>query len=149
MIVGLAVHGYCEEALQLFSEMESGLDTVRPNRVTFLGVLIACSHKGLVDKARWYFDHMAKQYKIMHDIKHYGCMVDLLSMKSVQVVLISAYPSLCVIYVRLWNQNILEILEYHNPHLWAHWNTHYKKYLWSNPSPIQESRFNIIGPKVE
>ena len=45
MIVGLAVHGYCEEALQLFSEMESGLDTVRPNRVTFLGVLIACREK--------------------------------------------------------------------------------------------------------
>ncbi|RZC18366.1 pentatricopeptide repeat-containing protein At5g15300-like [Glycine soja] len=79
MIVGLAVHGYCEEALQLFSEMESGLDTVRPNRVTFLGVLIACSHKGLVDKARWNFDHMAKQYKILPDIKHYGCIVDLLS----------------------------------------------------------------------
>ncbi|TKY67723.1 Pentatricopeptide repeat-containing protein [Spatholobus suberectus] len=79
MIVGLAVHGCCEEALQLFSEMECGLGAVRPNRVTFIGVLIACSHKGLVDKARWYFDHMVKKYKILPDIKHYGCMVDLLS----------------------------------------------------------------------
>ncbi|XP_020215060.2 pentatricopeptide repeat-containing protein At5g15300 [Cajanus cajan] len=79
MIVSLAVHGYCEEALQLFSEIEHGFRTVRPNRVTFLGVLIACSHKGLVDKARWYFDHMVKKYKILPDIKHYGCMVDLLS----------------------------------------------------------------------
>ncbi|KAK7264140.1 hypothetical protein RJT34_31744 [Clitoria ternatea] len=79
MIVGLAVHGYCEEALQLFSEMEQGLGTVRPNRITFIGVLIACSHKGLVDKARWYFDHMVKHYKILPDNKHYGCMVDLLS----------------------------------------------------------------------
>lgn len=79
MIIGLAVHGYCEEALQLFSEMEKSLGSVRPNRVTFIGVLVACSHKGLVDKARWYFDHMVKQYKIEPDIKHYGCMVDILS----------------------------------------------------------------------
>ncbi|XP_061342156.1 pentatricopeptide repeat-containing protein At5g15300-like [Gastrolobium bilobum] len=79
MIVGLAVHGHCEVALQLFSEMEQRLGTIRPNRVTFIGVLIACSHKGLVDKARWYFDHMVNQYKIVPDIKHYGCMVDLLS----------------------------------------------------------------------
>lgn len=79
MIVGLAVHGYCEEALKLFSEMEQRLGTIRPNRVTFIGVLIACSHKGLVDKARWYFDYMLKQYKIVPDIKHYGCMIDLLS----------------------------------------------------------------------
>ncbi|XP_027338018.1 pentatricopeptide repeat-containing protein At5g15300-like [Abrus precatorius] len=79
MIVGLAVHGYCEEALQLFAEMEQELGTTNPNRVTFIGVLIACSHKGLVDKARWYFDHMVKQYKIRPDIKHYGCMVDILS----------------------------------------------------------------------
>ncbi|KAK7404354.1 hypothetical protein VNO78_05185 [Psophocarpus tetragonolobus] len=79
MIVGLAVHGYSEEALKLFSEMECELGTVRPNRVTFVGVLIACSHKGLVNKARWYFDHMVKKYKILPDIKHYGCMVDLLS----------------------------------------------------------------------
>lgn len=78
MIVGLAVHGYCEEALKLFSEMECGLGTVRPNRVTFIGVLIACSHKGWVDKARWYFDHMLK-YKIVPEIKHYGCMIDLFS----------------------------------------------------------------------
>ena len=69
--------------------------------------------------------------------------------KSVQVVLISVHPSVHVIYVRLWYGNMLEILEYHNPHPWAHWNTHYKKYLWSNPSPIQESRFNITGPKEE
>ncbi|KAE9619966.1 hypothetical protein Lal_00040258 [Lupinus albus] len=79
MIVGLAIHGYCEEALKLFSEMEHRLGTIRPNRVTFIGVFIACSHKGLVDKARWYFNHMVNQYKIVPDIKHYGCMVDLLS----------------------------------------------------------------------
>ena len=67
--------------------------------------------------------------------------------KSVQVVLIFVHPSVHVFYVRLSYRNMLEILEFHNPHLWAHWNTHYKKYLWSNPSPIQESRFNIYWTK--
>ena len=69
--------------------------------------------------------------------------------KSVQVVLKSVHPSVHVINVRLWYGNMLWILEYHNPHPWAHWNTHYKKYLWPSPSPVQESRFNITGPKVE
>ncbi|KAI4307573.1 hypothetical protein L6164_030745 [Bauhinia variegata] len=79
MIVGLAVNGYSAEALQLFSTMERSLDMVRPNRVTFIGVFIACSHKGLVDKARCYFDRMINEYKILPDLKHYGCLVDLLS----------------------------------------------------------------------
>lgn len=80
MVIGLAVHGYCEEVFQLFTEMEESLGgSIRPDRVTFIGVLVACSHKGLVDKARWYFDHMVKRYKIVPDSKHYGCMVDLLS----------------------------------------------------------------------
>lgn len=79
MIVGLAVHGYSEEALELFAAMELKLDEVRPNRVTFIGVLIACSHKGLVEEGQQYFNRMIKEYKIMPDIKHYGCMIDLLS----------------------------------------------------------------------
>jgi pentatricopeptide repeat protein len=80
MIIGLAVHGYCEEVFQLFSEMEESLDnSIRPNGLTFTGVLVACSHKGLDDKARWYYDHMVNKYKILPNINHYGCMVDLLS----------------------------------------------------------------------
>ncbi|GAV77181.1 PPR domain-containing protein/PPR_2 domain-containing protein [Cephalotus follicularis] len=79
MIVGLAVHGYCEEALELFAAMEMRHEEVEPNRVTFIGVLIACSHKGLVEEGREYFSRMIKEYKLMPDIKHYGCMVDLLS----------------------------------------------------------------------
>lgn len=62
-----------------FQRWKAGFVQLGQIGVTFLGVLIACSHKGLVDKARWNFDHMAKQYKILPDIKHYGCIVDLLS----------------------------------------------------------------------
>ncbi|KAL5537838.1 hypothetical protein UlMin_044988 [Ulmus minor] len=79
MIVGLAVHGHSEEALELFSSMEKRHEEVKPNRVTFIGVLIACSHKGLVEEGRQYFKHMVKKYLIVPDKKHYGCMIDLLS----------------------------------------------------------------------
>lgn len=79
MIVGLAVNGYSEEALDLFAAMEKKLHEVRPNRVTFTGVLIACSHKGLVEEGSWYFNRMIQKYNIIPDKKHHGCMVDLLS----------------------------------------------------------------------
>ncbi|CAL9002996.1 unnamed protein product, partial [Prunus brigantina] len=79
MIVGLGVHGYCNEALELFAAMERQLGEVTPNRITFIGVLIACSHKGLVEEGCRYFNQMVQEYKIVPDEKHYGCMVDLLS----------------------------------------------------------------------
>ncbi|CAJ1928464.1 unnamed protein product [Sphenostylis stenocarpa] len=103
MIVGLAVHGYCDEALKLFSEMECKTGTVRPNRVTFVGVLIACSHKGLLDKARWYFDRMVKQYNILPELKHYGCLVDLLSRfglleEAHQMIMTSPFQSRAILW---------------------------------------------------
>ncbi|VAH93089.1 unnamed protein product [Triticum turgidum subsp. durum] len=73
MIVGLSVHGYSHKALKLFDSMK-----VEPDHVTFLGVLIACSHGGLVDEGRSYFSSMAADYKIVPDVKHYGCMIDML-----------------------------------------------------------------------
>ncbi|KAL5099012.1 hypothetical protein RYX36_003339 [Vicia faba] len=80
MIIGLAVHGYCEEVFHLFSDMEESLEgSIKPNGLMFTIVLVSCSHKGLVDKARWYSNHMVKKYEIMPNIKRYGCMVDLLS----------------------------------------------------------------------
>lgn len=78
MIVGLAAHGFSDEALELFAKMENSREGT-PNRVTFIGVLSACSHKGLVDEGRRYFGLMKKEYSIVPDVKHYGCMVDLLS----------------------------------------------------------------------
>ncbi|KAJ0966367.1 hypothetical protein J5N97_027505 [Dioscorea zingiberensis] len=80
MIVSLAFHGHCKEALELFSCMEKEPNqAVKPNNVTFLGVLTACSHKGLVKEGQEFFDRMIRLYGIEPDIKHYGCMVDLLS----------------------------------------------------------------------
>lgn len=77
MIGGLAMHGKAEAALSLFSKMtQIGL---RPNNVTFVGLLHACSHMGLVDEGRRYFASMTRDYGIIPKIEHYGCIVDLLS----------------------------------------------------------------------
>ncbi|CAJ2638420.1 unnamed protein product [Trifolium pratense] len=77
MILGLASHGNGKEALTLFTRMLQQ-NVERPNDITFLGVLCACSHGGLVDEGRRYFDIMNRDYNIQPTIKHYGCMVDLL-----------------------------------------------------------------------
>ncbi|XP_050224408.1 pentatricopeptide repeat-containing protein At4g21065-like [Mercurialis annua] len=77
MILGLATHGHTNEALVLFSKMlEQHL--FKPDGITFLGILCACSHGGMVDQGRRFFDVMSKEYQIQPTIKHYGCMVDIL-----------------------------------------------------------------------
>ncbi|GFP88524.1 pentatricopeptide repeat-containing protein at5g66520 [Phtheirospermum japonicum] len=77
MIQGLAIHGKANEALKLFSEMiRTG---TKPNGVTFVGLLNACSHMGLINEGRSFFASMTRDYKIVPSIEHYGCMVDLLS----------------------------------------------------------------------
>ncbi|KDP33607.1 hypothetical protein JCGZ_07178 [Jatropha curcas] len=76
VIVGLAMHGRGVEAVELFEEMiRSG---VAPDDVSFIGLLSACSHSGLVDKGRDYFDNMKTNFGIIPKIEHYGCMVDML-----------------------------------------------------------------------
>ncbi|XXG79316.1 hypothetical protein AAC387_Pa09g0416 [Persea americana] len=76
MIKALAVHGKGNEALKIFSLMEtSGL---MPNYVTFVGLLSACSHGGLVEEGLELFHSMQSRYNIVPRIEHYGCVVDLL-----------------------------------------------------------------------
>ncbi|KAK9116628.1 hypothetical protein Sjap_015575 [Stephania japonica] len=75
MMSGLAMHGRSEECIALFSEMQ--MHGVRPNAVTFLGVLCACVHGGLVNEGRDYFERMDSEFGITPQIQHYGCLVDL------------------------------------------------------------------------
>ncbi|XP_008785897.2 pentatricopeptide repeat-containing protein At2g20540 [Phoenix dactylifera] len=77
MIGGLALHGRAHKAIELFVEMEKD-ETVRPNGITFIGLLSACSHAGLLDEGFRYFDSMKEVYGIDPGVEHYGCMVDLL-----------------------------------------------------------------------
>ncbi|KAJ8643893.1 hypothetical protein MRB53_005641 [Persea americana] len=76
MIGGFAMHGHGRDALQLFQTMlASG---IQPTDVTFVGVLRACSHAGMVDQGLSYFKAMTEGYNVEPTIEHYGCMVDLL-----------------------------------------------------------------------
>ncbi|XP_040994615.1 pentatricopeptide repeat-containing protein At1g06143 [Juglans microcarpa x Juglans regia] len=77
VIEGLAVHGFAYEALKMFSRME--MEKIKPNGVTFISVLSACTHAGLVEEGRRRFLSMGSDYSIPHEVGHYGCMVDLLS----------------------------------------------------------------------
>ncbi|XP_010553997.1 PREDICTED: pentatricopeptide repeat-containing protein At2g36730-like [Tarenaya hassleriana] len=77
MILGLAQYGFAEEALELFSTMRKET-LVKPNYVTFLGVLCACSHAGLVEDGYKYFHEMEHKHKIKPMMVHYGAMVDIL-----------------------------------------------------------------------
>ncbi|KAK9276760.1 hypothetical protein L1049_006296 [Liquidambar formosana] len=76
MIVAYAIHGHGYKAITLFEEMRRA--RVRPDEITFLGLLYACSHTGLVEEGCGYFYSMKEKYGIIPGIKHYGCMVDLL-----------------------------------------------------------------------
>ncbi|KAJ4835796.1 hypothetical protein Tsubulata_029230 [Turnera subulata] len=77
MISGLAMNGLVEKSLDMFSKMkECGLV---PNGITFVAVLGACRHMGLVDQGRSHFHSMIHEHKIEPNVKHYGCMVDLLA----------------------------------------------------------------------
>lgn len=77
MISVFALHGFCKEAFDLFEEMETL--GVKPNHVTFVGLLSACAHSGLVEKGRWCFDMMRRAYSIEPQVYHYACMVDALA----------------------------------------------------------------------
>ncbi|PKU74167.1 pentatricopeptide repeat-containing protein At2g22410, mitochondrial [Dendrobium catenatum] len=76
MISGFAVHGGAKRAIEVFSDMlNSGIS---PNKITFLAILLACSHGGLVDEGRKMFDDMRTVYNYKPQVEHFGCMIDLL-----------------------------------------------------------------------
>ncbi|XP_007031405.2 PREDICTED: pentatricopeptide repeat-containing protein At1g33350 [Theobroma cacao] len=74
-----ALHGQSDKAISLFEEMiKCRAEDVRPDAVTFIGLLNACTHGGLVEKGRAYFELMTSSYNIEPRIEHYGCLIDLL-----------------------------------------------------------------------
>ncbi|KAI4366690.1 hypothetical protein MLD38_022536 [Melastoma candidum] len=77
IIGGLAFHGFVEESIDMFREMQRL--KITPNEITMVGVLVACSHAGKVEEGRQYFKLMRDEFGIEPNIRHYGCMVDLLS----------------------------------------------------------------------
>ncbi|GKU89765.1 hypothetical protein SLEP1_g3860 [Rubroshorea leprosula] len=80
MITGFAKQGFAQEALSIFEWMLSlGGNDIRPDEITFIGVLCACSHAGFVDDGQYFFTQMIQNWGIKPKIEHYGCLVDLLS----------------------------------------------------------------------
>ncbi|KAL5982714.1 hypothetical protein ACLOJK_016790 [Asimina triloba] len=75
MLMGYAANGYGEEALNLFEDMRNA--GVKPNDITFVGVLSSCGHCGLVELGQGWFYAMKKDYNIDPMIEHYSCMIDL------------------------------------------------------------------------
>ncbi|KAL6649552.1 hypothetical protein ACP70R_013776 [Stipagrostis hirtigluma subsp. patula] len=77
VISGYAQNGQPAEALRYFDMfLRSG---IRPDHVTFVGVLSACAHAGLVDKGLEIFHLIKDEYGIEHTADHYACVIDLLS----------------------------------------------------------------------
>ncbi|CAN6542192.1 unnamed protein product [Malus baccata var. baccata] len=75
MISGYATHGHAESAIKLFREMEDL--HVKPNELTFLALLSACNHSGLVEEGKYLFLKM-QDLSLQPHLKHYACMVGIL-----------------------------------------------------------------------
>ncbi|CDO98985.1 unnamed protein product [Coffea canephora] len=76
MICGSAMHGHAELALRIFADLQGR--KIKLNPITFIGVLSACCHAGLVEVGDQHFKSMKSVYNLEPTVKHYGCMVDLL-----------------------------------------------------------------------
>ncbi|GLT65970.1 hypothetical protein SLA2020_383660 [Shorea laevis] len=73
MLKAYGLHGLAGEALQLFLQMD-----VKPDPATFVALLSACSHSGLVEEGIKIFDSMSENHGIVPQLDHYACMVDIL-----------------------------------------------------------------------
>ncbi|RLN42034.1 hypothetical protein C2845_PM01G09020 [Panicum miliaceum] len=76
LICGLAFSGRGHDAIQQFELMRNEIG-IQPNDITFIGVLSACVHVGLLDYGPCLFNSLTPMFKIIFKIKHYSCTVDL------------------------------------------------------------------------
>lgn len=77
MIMGYARHGLGKESLRVFDTTMRTTNT-KPDDITMVGVLSACSHAGLVEKGISYFYSMHRDFGVTAKPEHYTCMIDLL-----------------------------------------------------------------------
>ncbi|CAK7342884.1 unnamed protein product [Dovyalis caffra] len=75
MIGGYAQHGLAVQGIGLFERMKN--QGLKPDAITYLGVLSSCRHSGFVEGGRNYFNSMLK-YGVKPELDHYSCIVDLL-----------------------------------------------------------------------
>jgi len=77
MIAGYGIHGLGKEATTLFLGMKN--QGFAPDDVTFICLISACSHSGLVTEGKHWFNLMTQKHDILPRMEHYICMVDLLA----------------------------------------------------------------------
>lgn len=77
MISGLASHGLCKDAIDMFVDMESS--GVKPDERTVTAVLTACRNAGLIREGFMLFSDVQRRYGMKPSIQHFGCLVDLLA----------------------------------------------------------------------
>ncbi|XP_073008087.1 pentatricopeptide repeat-containing protein At3g03580-like [Typha latifolia] len=79
MVYGYALNSLGEKAIQTFENMKK--TSIKPDEVTLLAILFACSHMCLLEEAHRYFSSMEHDYGVVPKLQHYACMVDLLCRK--------------------------------------------------------------------
>ncbi|OAY68819.1 Pentatricopeptide repeat-containing protein, chloroplastic [Ananas comosus] len=77
LISALAQHGKGKDAVRAFDRLI--LAGIRPSYITFISLLMACSHSGLVEEGLKYFDLMKEKYGIEPREEHYSCIIDMYS----------------------------------------------------------------------
>ncbi|KAL7144561.1 hypothetical protein ABFS83_07G020600 [Erythranthe nasuta] len=76
MLFGFGLHGRSNQALRIFQEMLAS--NVKPDKVTFIGLLMTCSHLGLIEEGLSFFESMNSKFNLSPEIDHISCVVDML-----------------------------------------------------------------------
>ncbi|XP_015891001.3 pentatricopeptide repeat-containing protein At2g36980, mitochondrial isoform X2 [Ziziphus jujuba] len=76
MLFGFGLHGQATQALKLYEEMMAS--RIKPDKVTFIGLLMTCSHSGLIEESRELYETMVSVYGLSPEMDHAVCMVDML-----------------------------------------------------------------------
>ncbi|KAJ4844674.1 hypothetical protein Tsubulata_018292, partial [Turnera subulata] len=76
MLFAFGLHGKASQAIKLYEDMVA--NGMKPDKVTFTGLLMTCSHSGLIDKGRQFFESMRSDHGLTFDMDHVACMVDML-----------------------------------------------------------------------
>ncbi|GMY08786.1 pentatricopeptide repeat-containing protein At3g14730-like [Fagus crenata] len=76
MIMGYGLQGHGDEALDMFCHMCEA--QIKPDVISFIGVLSACSHAGFVRQGREFLTQMKSKYGVDPTVEHYACVIDML-----------------------------------------------------------------------
>ncbi|XP_037479296.1 pentatricopeptide repeat-containing protein At3g26782, mitochondrial-like [Triticum dicoccoides] len=77
MITGYSQHGMGKQAIEIFDDMlKKG---AKPDYISYVAVLSSCSHSGLVQEGKFYFDMLKRDHNVSPGLEHFSCMVDLLA----------------------------------------------------------------------